>query len=409
VNTDFLRYWALDPSVTYLNHGAFGACPYPVLQQQSELRARMERSPIAFLDGELEEHLDRARDALGEFVNADPDDLAFVPNATTGVNTVLHSLEFAPGDEILTTDHEYNACVNAMRFIAHRSGARVVMANIALPIKSPDDVVAAISAAVTKNTKLAVISHVTSPTGLVFPIAAIVEALRAKGVETLVDGAHAPGMVALDIRTLDPAYYTGNAHKWLCTPKGSAFLYVRRDRQPHLRPMVISHGTNSPRNDRSRFRLEFDWGGTGDPTPYLAIPSALAFMGGLLEGGWSELQATNRDLALEARRKLLKALGTEAPIAPDEMIGSLAAVEVHADTKPPPGDGDSGMDEDTTYPLDPLHDALFNDDRIEAPVYTWPHTPAYRQPRRRLLRVSAQVYNDESDYERLIAALLSRV
>ena len=410
MNPDYLRFWPLDPQITYLNHGAFGSCPWPVLQQQSEWRTRMERHPIQFLDAELEGHLDRARAALALFVNVQPDDLCFVPNATTGVNTVVRSLEFMPGDEILTTDHEYNACLNAIRFAAERAGANVVVANVPLPVHDASDVTRAILARASDRTRLAVISHVTSPTGLVFPIADIVSALNERGVDTLVDGAHAPGMLPLDIGTLNAAYYTGNAHKWLCTPKGSAFLHVRRDRQATVRPLVISHGTNSPRDDRSRFRLEFDWGGTGDPTPYLCIPAALDFMGGLLPGGWSELQARNRNFVLAGRRKLLAALGTDSPLAPEDMIATLAAVELPAGLRPEPSAAPAVAGTDArTHPLDPLRDALFDEDRIEVPVYPWPHTPADRAPKRRLLRVSAQIYNDESDYDRLASALAKRI
>jgi isopenicillin-N epimerase len=408
MNRDLLRYWPLDPTATYLNHGAYGACPWPVLHEQSEWRARMERQPTAFNDRELEGHLDRARAALAEFVGADPDDLAFVPNATTGVSTVLRSLEFAPGDEILTTDHEYNACRNAVRFAAAASGAREVVAHIPLPIHDPAAVTEAIVSRATARTRLAVISLVTSPTGLVFPIEDIVRGLAERGVDTLVDGAHAPGMLPLDLAALGAAYFTGNAHKWLCTPKGSALLHVRRDRQDALRPLVISHGTNSPRRDRSRFRLEFDWGGTGDPTPYLVIPTALEFMAGLLPGGWAEIQAHNRSLAISARRILLDALGAPgAPgaLAPESMLGSLAAVELPPSTAPPPLEPGADVDDESTYPLDPLHDWLWDERRIEVPVYPWPHSPADSQPRRRLLRISAQVYNTIDDYELLASVL----
>jgi len=367
----------------------------------------MERHPIRFLDGELEGHLDHARASLATLLGAEPDDLAFVPNATTAVNTVVRSLDFATGDEILTTDHEYNACLNALRFVADRARARVVVASIPLPIRSPEDVTAAILACASDRTKLAVISHVTSPTGLVFPIEQIVRALAERGIDTLADGAHAPGMLDLDLNSLNAAYYTGNAHKWLCTPKGSAFLHVRRDRQANIRPLVISHGTNSPRDDRSRFRLEFDWGGTGDPTPYLSIPAGIDFLGGLLPGGWRELRAANRNRAIAGRQKLMDALGTDLPLAPESMIGALAAVELPADMLPAP-DRSSGT-ADETYPLDPMHDALFNEERIEVPVYPWPHTPADTQPRHRLLRVSAQMYNDDSDYARLASALSNKI
>lgn len=415
MNRDLARYWPLDPSVTYLNHGSFGACPWPVLQEQSELRARMERQPVRFLDGELEARLDDARAALGEFLGADASDVAFVPNATTGVNTILRSLHFTPGDEILTTDHEYNACLNAIRFVAGQTGARMVIATIAVPIASAVDVTEALLERVTERTKLVVISHVTSPTGLIFPIPEIVAALDERGIDTLVDGAHAPGMLPLDIDALGAAYYTGNAHKWLCAPKGSGFLHVRRDRQADMRPLVISHGANSPRTDRSAFRLEFDWGGTGDPTPFLSIAAALRFMAGLLSGGWSELQAANRNLALAARNRLLDVTGATRPLAPDEMVGSLAAVELPGHATPGTAGDESQLatDDNATYPLDPLHDALIDEERIEVPVYPWPHTPAessaHDVPVRRLLRVSAQAYNSIDDYERLATALASRI
>ena len=408
MNSDYLRFWPLDPQVTYLNHGAFGSCPWPVLHDQSEWRARMERHPIRFMDTELEGHLDRARAALADLVHANPDDLAFVANATTGVNTILRSLDLESGDEILTTDHEYNACVNAVRYAAGRAHAKVVIASVPLPIARPGDVTEAILERTTERTRLAVISHVTSPTGIVFPIAEIVARLAERGIDTLVDGAHAPGMVDLDVAALDAAYYTGNAHKWLCSPKGSAFLHVRRDRQDRIVPLVVSHGANSPRRDRSRYRLEADWGGTADPTAYLAIPAALEFMSGLLPGGWSELRARNRELAQGARKRLLDLLATP-PLAPEPMLGSLAAAELPPSTRPHAAVPAPDAAQDETYPLDPLHDALFDEDRIEVPVYPWPHTAAYQASRRRLVRVSAQIYNDAGDYERLCAALAQRL
>ena len=280
----------------------------------------------------------------------------------------------------------------------------MVVANIALPVERAGRCHGRDPRRVTARTKLAVISHVTSPTGLVFPIERD-RALAARGIDTLVDGAHAPGMLALDLDVADAAYYTGNAHKWLCAPKGSAFLHVRRDRQQSIRPLAISHGTNSPRDDRSRFRLEFDWGGTGDPTPYLSISSGIDFLGELLPGGWSELQATNRSRALAGRRKLLAALGTNSALAPESMIGNLAAIELPAAChlrRPARGQ------QSDTYPLDPLHDALF--DGASRSRFTPGRTrPLMHSPIRRLIRVSAQIYNDDADYDRLAAALSARM
>ena len=215
-------HWTLDPDITFLNHGAFGACPREVLALQSELRARMERDPIDFFVRAVEPLLDEARGRLAEFLHADADDLAFVDNATAGTNTVLRSLTFRPGDELLTTDHVYNACGNALRWAAERAGARVVVVPLGLPLRGPEQVVEGVLGAVSERTRLALLDHVTSATAVVFPIESLVPALQARGVDVLVDGAHAPGMVPVDLQALGAAYYTGNCHKWLCAPKGAA-------------------------------------------------------------------------------------------------------------------------------------------------------------------------------------------
>jgi len=381
--------WPLDPGVAFLNHGSFGACPRVVLDEQEQWRARMERQPVQFFVRDLERALDTARAALAAFLGADPSDLVFVPNATTGVNAVVRSLGFEPGDELLTTTHAYNACRNALEFVARRAGARVVVAPIPFPIAAPEQAVAAVLARVTPRTRLALLDHITSPTALVLPIVSIVQALTARGIETLVDGAHAPGMVPLCIPEVGATYYTGNCHKWLCAPKGAGFLWVRRDRQPDIRPVVISHGANSPRTDRSRFRIEFDWTGTADPTSYLCVPRALEVMGTLLPGGWPELMQRNRALALQARATLCAALGTSPP-CPDEMIGALASVPI--------ADG-SGVPSTSPLYLDPLQDVLLERHRIEVPIIPWPAPP------RRLVRISAQIYNTEEEYRRLATAL----
>jgi isopenicillin-N epimerase len=385
----FTRYWSLDPEVVFLNHGSFGACPLRILERQQELRAEMEREPVEFLYRRFEPRIDEAREALGRFLGASADDIAFVPNATTGVNTVLRSLTFAPGDELLTTDHEYNACRNALNFVAQQSGAKVVVASVPFPLASPREIVDITLSAVTARTRLFLVDHVTSPTGLIFPLEPIVRALAERGIDTLVDGAHVPGMLPLKLDELGAAYYTGNCHKWMCTPKGSAFLHVRRDRQPLLRPLALSHGANSTRTDRSRFRLEFDFNGTDDPTPFLCIPEAIAFFEKIVPGGWQEVRSRNRSLALRGRSILQEALSIPPP-APEEMVGSLAAVPL-----PPREDG-------VDLPpmsLDPVSKRLFEEHRIETLVSVWPRSPG------RVLRASAQLYNDESQFRALATAL----
>jgi len=387
--TDFARHWTLDPAVTFLNHGSFGACPKPVLEAQQELRAELEREPVDFMSRHWERRMDAARAELGRFVGADPDDLAFVANATTGVNTVLRSLDFSAGDELVVTDHEYNASHNALRYAAGRAGARIVVVRIPLPLASPDEVVDAVLGGVTPRTRLVLIDHVTSATGLVFPLERIVPALRERGVETLVDGAHAPGMLPLSLASLGAAFYTGNSHKWMCTPKGSALLYVRPDQQPRIHPLSISHGANSPRTDRSRFRLEFDFTGTQDPSAFLAVPAAIRFMGSLLPGGWDELRARNRALAIRARAILCDALAIDPP-APEAMVGSLASVPL------PPRSPDPMLPPLAT---DPIMTELYERRRIEVLASIWPESP------KRVLRVSAQIYNCEDQYRQLASAL----
>jgi len=383
------EHWLLDREITFLNHGSFGACPIPVLEAQTSFREQLEREPLRFLMREFEPLLDNARNQLAAFIGADEQDLAFVPNATTGVNAVLRSLIFAPGDELLTTNQEYNACRNTLDFIAERTGAKVIVAEIPFPIESPEQIIAAIIKCVSPQTKLALLDHIVSQTGLIFPIKQLVRELGNRGVDVLVDGAHAPGMVALNLEEIGAAYYTGNCHKWLCAPKGAAFLYVRRDKQDGIRPTTISHGANSPRADKSRFQLEFDWMGTVDPSPYLCVPVAINFMGSLLSGGWPELMAKNHILALAGRQILADKLDLPLP-CPDEMVGSMAVVPLLDDKSDAVAKGG----------IPPLQEALWQIFRIEVPVIPWPDTS------KRLVRISAQFYNTLPQYEYLAKALV---
>ena len=389
MNNGLAQHWQLDPAVDFLNHGSFGACPRPVLEVQRELRDEIERQPVEFLARGLPGRIDAARERLAAYLGADPEGLVAVTNATSGVNAVLRSLSFGPRDELLTTDHEYNACRNALDFVAERSGARVVVARLPFPCEAPERLVEAIVEAVSERTRLVLLDHVTSPTGMIVSIEPLIRALACRGVDCLVDGAHAPGMLPLELNALGSAYYVGNCHKWLCAPKGAAFLWVREDRREQVRPLTISHGANTSRPGRSRFHDEFDWPGTVDPTAFLSVPAAIEFMGSLLPGGWPEIRARNKRLALEARDVLTEALDIRPPCSA-EMIGSLVSL--------PLPDGSPGTATSALY-TDPLQDVLLREYGIEVPVIPWPASP------RRMLRISVQLYNSLEQYERLAAAL----
>ena len=386
---DYARHWALDPSVTFLNHGSFGATPTAVLEEQRRLRAQMEAEPVRFFIRELPALLDEARGVLAAFVGASPRDLVFVPNVTTAVNAVLRSLSLKPGDELLTTDHEYNACRNVLDFVAARSGAEVVAAPIPFPLDSDDQVVEALRRRMTPRVRLLLVDHVTSPTGMVLPLGRIVRDARDRGIPVMVDGAHAPGMVPLDLEALGADFYGANCHKWICAPKGAGFLVVRRPLQAGIRPVVVSHGANAVLDGGSRFHAEFDHTGTDDPSAWLSVPAALRFMGAQLPGGWAELMEHNRALAQRAREILCDALGAETP-CPAAMLGSMAAIHLPDGGPLPP--------QPPTY-TDPLQDELLRRWGIEVPVVCWPGPP------RRLVRISAQLYNDEAQYRRLGEAL----
>lgn len=341
---------------------------------------------MQFLWRRFEERLDPARMELARFLKARPRDLAFVTNTTSGVNAVVRSLKLRRGDELLTTDHDYNACRNVLAETARRAGLKLVVAHIPFPVRSEVEIFESVMRAVTPRTRLAMIDHVTSHSALILPIGRIVRALEARGVDTLVDGAHAPGMVPIDLTKLRPSYYTGNLHKWVCAPKGAGFLWVRDDKQDELQPAVISHGNNRPRPGYSRFQDRFDWAGTFDPTAWLCVGEALRWMERLLPGGWPELRKRNRALAVAARRLLCDRLKVEAP-CPENMLGSMA-------TLPLPQKFQRIAQSDK---IDREQLQLYDDFRIEVPFLRLGQT--------RWFRVSAQIYNSLSEYEYLAAAL----
>lgn len=382
------RHWLLAPDITFLNHGSFGACPKKILELQIEFRRQMEAEPIQFLWRRYEEHLEPSRQELARFIRARSRDVVFVTNATAAVNAVARSIHFRPGDEILTTNQDYNACRNALIEVAKRTGARVRLAKIPFPVKNPEQVIQAILRAVTSRTRLAMIDHITSSTALILPVAPIIRELEARGIDVLIDGAHAPGMVDLNLGRLRPAYYTGNLHKWVCAPKGAAFFWVREDKQAAVQPAVVSHGNNTPRPGYSGFQDRFDWAGTFDPTAWFCVGEAIRFINRLCPGGWREIRERNQQLAIDARRLLCDRLGVEPP-CPEEMLGAMATLPLPESFQGRPKRGK----------IDTEQLRLYDEFRIEVPFLR------IGKPPRRYFRVCAQLYNSIADYERLATSL----
>jgi len=386
-------HWTLDPGTVFLNHGSFGACPAAVLQEQSRLRAVLEADPVDFLVNRGAVLWRQAIETFSEFVNADPAGMTFQTNATSGVNTVLRSLALQPGDEIIVSDHVYQACRNAVSYVCSRSGARLVEVSLPFQPEADEQVLELFLKAVTDRSRLALVDTITSPTALRMPFEALTRALQDRGVDVLVDAAHGPGLVPLDLEALDAAYVTGNCHKWLCTPKGAAFLHVRHDRRQWIEPLTISHGYSAEVGAEEKFRLEFDWQGTQDPTPWLCIPTAIEFIGNLLPGGWPAVMAQNHALALGARDLLGEILGADA-LAPAAMTTAMVAARLPVAEEALPA---------SAFRPDPLRDALYDQFRIQAVVGSW---PAHRT---RYLRISAALYNSLDEYRYLAYALRSLI
>ena len=386
------KHWTFDPSRVFLNHGSFGACPNFVIKEQRMWQNLMEKEPVQFFEELMPELLLNSRIALAEFLSCDANDLAFVSNATSGVNTILRSLHFEQGDEILVPNHAYQACRNTIDFVASRWGARVVEVAIPFPIDGPQTVIELMKSARSERTKLVMIDTVTSPTGLRMPFEELTAFFEGEGVEVLLDAAHGIGMIPLNLGKLGASYVTSNCHKWLCAPKGSAFLYVRSDKQSKIQPLTISHGHTFPLGDTTRFRHEFDWTGTQDISGWCAIPAVIEGMAKLIDGGWGAIMQHNHDLAIRGRDILCERLGIEQP-CPNEMIACISTIKL-------PGEIPA---KEKMHEPDPLHHVLSEKYNIQVPVWSWP------SPEGRYLRISAQLYNSIEQYELLADALVNEL
>jgi isopenicillin-N epimerase len=389
--------YALDASRITLNHGSFGACLKSTLKHQDALRAELEADPTGFFEHRFPVYLADSRERLASALGADGAGMVFVTNATMGVSTVLHSLalkgHFARGDELLTTDHVYPACFNALAAYAERAGAKTIAAKVPFPIASPDEVERAVLDAVTERTKLVLLDHVTSPTGLVFPIERLVKTLEARGIPVLIDGAHAPGMIPVDLRALGASFYTANLHKWLSAPKAAALLWAREDRRADLRPLVVSHGHGLG------LLAEFDWTGTFDPTALFSVGAALDGFTELHPGGMAAVMTEGHAMALRAQATLCDALGIAAP-APASMIGALVAVPLPPLQEPLPKSLLPGAQDPDRVALE----AALN---TRVPFFPWPFFTG-PDARHRLLRISLAPYVSDDDVKRLADWLRAR-
>jgi isopenicillin-N epimerase len=380
------RQWDFG-GVDYMNHGSFGACPLKVRNFQQQQREALLTSPMDYFGTENPRRMTEGRLFWAKFLDAEAEGVVHIECATLGVNTVMKSLAlrgyFKAGDEILITSHGYNACNNVANEIAALTGAKVVIASIPFPIEEKASVSGAIFSSVTERTKLALIDHITSETGLIFPIEEIVSGLKDRGVETLVDGAHAPAHVPLSLSALGAAFYTGNGHKWLCAAPGAAFLYVREDFRDTVRPMSTSHGANDPDPEMSSFQKNFAWTGTRDNTPYFTPAVAFETLSSLHPKGLPGLIADNRRLVRYGQKLLTDALGVKAH-APDDMLGMMATVTL------PPGDA-------PRLRHDLRHRENFS-------IQLGQLSPQFGTGR--FLRLSAQAYNRPEQYERLARVLI---
>ena len=366
----------LRDDIVFLNHGSLGACPRPVFEVYQDWQRELERQPVEFLGRRFGVLMKESRDALGPYLNADPDHLVFVPNATTGVNIIAHSIPFEKGDEILTTTHSYGAMDRTWEWISTRFGAHYVRLPVTLPLTTPESLIEEIWSGVTDQTRVLFLSHITSPSALTWPIAELIGRARERNIITVIDGAHAPGQIPLDLETLGADFYTGNCHKWLMAPKGAAFLFARPEKHFLVEPLVISWNNMSASGGRFIQELEFQ--GTRDIAAYLSVPAAIAF---LEEHDWESVRENCRELVRYARVRLVEITG-ETPLCP-EAGGWLN--QMVAQPLPAGVDGEA------------LKERLYDTHRIEVPV-TWLEG-------RPLIRLSVQGYNTRADVDAFLEAL----
>ena len=371
----------LDPNVIFLNHGSFGATPRPVFDVYQDWQHRLERQPVQFIANQLPEYLAVSRQALGKYIHAEPDNLVYIPNATYGLNIVARSLDLGKADEVLTTDHEYGACTHVWQFLSQKHGFQIVQQHIPLPIAAPEVVLEQFWQGVTAKTRVIYLSHITSTTAIHFPVEAICKRARKAGILTIIDGAHAPGQIPLDMQQIDADFYFGNAHKWLCSPKGAAFLYANPTKQHLIEPLIVSWGwgENRSHNFGSDFLDFLQILGTDDMSAYLSVPAAIEFQE---QNGWMAVTTQCHKLAHQAMQRIAELTGLPSPYPDHSHYVQMAIAPL-----PPIAD----------LPAFKAH--LYDQFRVEIPCTEWNG--------RQFIRVSVQGYNTQQDIDCLIKALRS--
>ncbi len=377
--SSYKNYFLLDPAVIFLNHGSFGASPKPVIEAYQHWQLRLERQPVLFLGRELDSLLKDSRRALGEYLNADADDLVYIPNATHGVNIIAHSLRLRPGDEILTTDHEYGACDYTWDFICSKTRAKYIRQNIPLPVHSEEEIIDQFWLGITSQTKVIYLSHITSPTALRLPVEQICKRAKQAGILTIVDAAHSPGQIPVDLQALGADIIFGNCHKWMLNVKGSAFLYVRRELQHLIDPLIVSWGYNSTSETTtgSRFIDLLQWTGTKDPTAALTVPTAIQFM---QEHHWDEVRSECHKLLCQAIERICDLTDMSSLYPLDSDFYSQMGIA------PLPSSN-----------LSVLKVRLYDEHKIEVPLTQWQD--------KQFVRISVQGYNSQEDIDALVNAL----
>lgn len=377
--TNLKEKFLLDPDVVFLNHGSFGATPRPVFATYQEWQQQLERQPVHFIDKELPGHLANARQCLGNYLYVDGNDVVFIPNSTFGLNIVARSLNLGPGDEVLTTNHEYGACNNVWQFLSQKHGFAYIPQNISFPFKSNQAIIDQLWQGVTVRTKVIFISHITSSTAVTFPIEAICQRAQDEGILTIIDGAHAPGQIALDLENVGADFYFGNAHKWMCSPKGSAFLYTHRERQNLIEPLVIGWGWGEQRTFTfgSDYLDYLQWLGTDDPSAYLSVPAAIEFQA---QNNWPIIRQQCHSLLKDILSKINQLTGLPSVYPDDSFYHQMAVAQL-----PPITD------------LKAFKSQLYEAFKIEIPCTQWED--------RQFIRVSIQAYNTEADGDALLKAL----